>query len=200
VAHNQHGHVANRAGDDRCPTGAGCVSGWAVWLIVIVAVAVTVLCVYGLWAIWPDGQTGSVTIVMFAHRFTITAEEQLFALVALAGALGGLVHLLRSLARYVGNRQLRWSWIAHYALLPFVGAAGSTIVYVVARAGLITPPSSNQTGVEAVNPFGFAALAVLVGLFTEEAMQMLKRVAGTVFAPPEAAHDQLDVPDDETPQ
>jgi hypothetical protein len=191
----------------RCDVGAGCVSAWAIWVIVTLAVVATLLCLYGLWALWPaDTPTVSVDVVLFTHHFTVTAEQQLLALVALAGALGGFVHLLRSLGRYVGNRQLLWSWVAHYALIPVTAAAAATIFYIVARAGLFAnqPPqqqsgnaaASTSTAVAAVNPFGLAAVAALVGLFTEEAMQMLKRVACNVFAPPERAEDKLAVPDD----
>jgi hypothetical protein len=193
----------------RCDVGAGCVSAWAIWVIVILALVVTLLCLYGLWALWPAGtRTGSVKVVLFTHTFTVTAEQQLLALVALAGALGGFVHLLRSLGRYVGNRQLLWSWVAHYALIPVTAAAAATIFYIVARAGLFANQPPQQSGnagtasaVNAINPFGLAAIAALVGLFTEEAMQMLKRVACNVFAPPEQANDELKIPDDpDTPR
>ena len=40
-----------------------------------------------------------------------------------------------------------------------------------------------------MNVFGFAAVATLVGLFSEEAMSMLKSVASTVFTEPEPAAD-----------
>jgi hypothetical protein len=192
VAHQAHPQnpVRNDPKED-CRVGERCVSAWAIWIIVTISATITVLCLYGLWAIWPDGTTGSITIVLFTHRFTITDEEQLFALVALSGGLGGLVHLLRSLVRYVGNRQLRWSWVAHYALLPLIGAAGSTIFYIVARAGLISTSASGSP-TDIVNPFGFAAVAVLVGLFTEQAMEMLRHVSETVFSPTPPLKDTLD--------
>ena len=183
----------------RCDVGAGCVPAWAIWVIVILAVTATVLDLYGLWAIWPDPTTTkSVNLVVFTHGFTATAEQQMLALVALAGALGGLVHFLRSFGRYVGNRQLLWSWVTHYALIPVTAAAASTIFYIVTRAGLLaTNPPAQQGGTSAVasiNPFGFAAVGALVGLFTEEAMQMLKKTAKTIFSEPEKAQDPLKPP------
>jgi hypothetical protein len=174
-------------------------------LILVVAIAAALLCLYGLWAFWPEsvaatpgtgassGATGSssnvVKIVAFSDHFTITAEQQLFAIVALAGALGGIVHTLRSLGKFIGSRSLRWSWVAFYMTLPLVGAATSTIVYIITRAGLF--PSG---GADQVNVFGFAAVATLVGLFSEEAMNMLKKVASTVFTEPEKAPDALPDP------
>lgn len=190
----RHPHV-------RCVVGKGCVPRTWIILIMIVAIVLAALCLYGLWAFWPEsaattGATGAtsasaniVKIVAFTKQFTITSDEQLFAIVALAGALGGIVHMLRSLGKFIGNRRLRWSWVAFYMTLPLVGAATSTIVYIVTRAGLF--PSGDATQ---VNVFGFAAVATLVGLFSEEAMSMLKSVASTVFTEPEPAADPA-IPD-----
>jgi hypothetical protein len=179
-----------------CGVGKRCVpKGWMI-LILAVAIAAAVLCLYGLWAFWPEsvattGATGAssgssnvVKIVAFTEHFTITSEQQLFAIVALAGALGGIVHTLRSLGKFIGNRRLRWSWVAFYLTLPLVGAATSTIVYIVTRAGLFPSGDTAQ-----VNVFGFAAVATLVGLFSEEAMNMLKKVASTVFTEPDKGAD-----------
>jgi hypothetical protein len=90
--------------------------------------------------------------------------------VALAGALGASLHSLRSASRYIGERYLFRSWLPFYVLLPFVGAILSTIVYLVLRAGLITGGSASQ------DPFGFAAVAALVGLFSSQAAEKLKEV------------------------
>jgi hypothetical protein len=44
-------------------------------------------------------------------EFPIWVEQRLFLIVILAGALGATVHALRSLAWYIGNRQLVYSWL-----------------------------------------------------------------------------------------
>jgi hypothetical protein len=177
-----------------CRAGAGCVS--SAWIVSLVLLVVTeaVLCLYGLWAIWPSpaatgaakAASNSAPIILVGQHFKITTDEQLFVIVALAGALGGLVHTLRSLGWYVGNRHLRWSWITFYMLLPAVGATGGTIFYVVTRAGLI---SSSTSANDQLNPYGLAAIAALVGLFSEQAIVKLKAVAATVFAEAEKGND-----------
>jgi hypothetical protein len=99
-------------------------------------------------------------------------------MVALSGALGGLVHTVRSFSMYVGTRSLRWSWIPFNLLLPVVGALGGTVFYLVFRGGLF----SSSTQATAANPYGFAAVAALVGLFSEQAMEKLKQIAQEMFA------------------
>jgi hypothetical protein len=109
----------------------------------------------------------------------------LLLIVIFTGALGSLIHALRSVSWYVGNRELVWSWLATYVTLPFVGAALSLIFYVVIRGGFFSP----QTTVQQTSPFGFAAMAGLVGMFTPEAILKLKEVAGTLLAKPEPGKD-----------
>lgn len=110
--------------------------------------------------------------------FCLFPEERLFIIVMLAGALGGLIHSLRSFAWYLGNRKLYLSWVGLYITLPVVGAAMAIAFYLVIRAGFTAPNAQfNQT-----NPFGFAAMAVLVGMFTEQAAVRLKQVSETIFA------------------
>jgi hypothetical protein len=106
-------------------------------------------------------------------------EVRLFYVVALAGALGGLAHALRSLFWYTGNRALKSSWVLMYGLLPFVGAALAVITYMVLRGGVVLV--STQTSADVVNPFGYAALAGLVGLFSSEAAEWLRNVFAQVF-------------------
>ena len=107
------------------------------------------------------------------------SRELLFFLdVALAGLLGGLIHTIRSMSRYVGNRDLRWSSIPFHLMLPVIGALGGTVSYLVLRAGLFSPsPSAKQA-----SPFGFAAVALLVGLSSEQALEKLRQVASKLFA------------------
>ena len=115
---------------------------------------------------------------LWSLDFCLGSEERLFLIVLLAGALGGLIHSARSFYWYLGNRKLVVSWIGMYVILPFVGAAMAVVFYLVIRGGF-TPTDSS---LEPTNPFGFAAMAALVGMFTEQAAQRLKAVAETMFA------------------
>ena len=98
----------------------------------------------------------------------------------LTGALGSLMHALRSLYWYTGNREMVWSWAAFYFLLPFTGAILAVIFYLVVRGGFFSP----QSTVSNTSPFGFAALSALVGLFSPQATLKLKEVAETIFTKP----------------
>jgi hypothetical protein len=160
-----------------------------------------------LWIFWPTalkaagggGDAGenpaqkTISYLGIWH-FTLSTEIVFFIIVALAGALGGLIHATRSLAIYIGTRTLRWSWIAYYLLLPLIGAMGGTLFYVVLRAGLFSP----STEVDQASPFGFAAVAALVGLFSQQALEKLRDLAGQIFAPVEVRQDHFDEPGDET--
>ena len=115
----------------------------------------------------------------------IYPERRLLLLVMLTGALGSLMHALRSLAWYTGNREMVWSWAALYFLLPFTGAILAVIFYLVVRGGFFSP----QAPVGSTSPFGFAALAALVGLFSPQATLKLKEVAETVFTKPGEGKD-----------
>lgn len=120
-------------------------------------------------------------------NFVFSTEANLVIVVALSGALGGLVYSLRSFYKYVGNRKLIWSWFAMYILLPFVGTCMGLVFYLVVRAGFFSP----EANVDQTSPFGFAALAALVGLFSEQAILKLKDVSETVFTKGEVGKDTI---------
>src|SRR5438270_960610 len=122
----------------------------------------------------------------FGHEFEIWDEVRLLWIVILAGALGSLIHAVRSVYWYVGNRNLVDSWMAKYFVMPFTGSALSVVFYFVIRGGFFSPQSQfSQT-----SPFGFAAMAALVGLFSEQAILKLKQIAETVFTKPEQGADR----------
>ena len=72
---------------------------------------------------------------------SISDEGQLLFMVVLAGALGGQVRSLRSFAWYVGNKELKRSWLPQYILTPFVGAILAIISYFIIR-GCFCPANS----------------------------------------------------------
>jgi hypothetical protein len=118
-------------------------------------------------------------------KVNVYAETRLLLLVMLAGALGSLMHSLRSLYWYTGNREMVWSWVGFYLLLPFTGAILAVIFYFVVRGGFFSP----QASFENTSPFGFAALSALVGLFSPQATLKLKEVAETIFTKPGSGLD-----------
>lgn len=112
--------------------------------------------------------------------FYLSNEGRLLLIVVLAGALGGQVRSLRSLAWYVGNKQLKRSWLSQYILTPFVGAILAVVSYFIIRAGFCPANSTIQQ----VNIFGFAGLATIVGIASEPVALKLKQVANTLFTKP----------------
>jgi hypothetical protein len=135
----------------------------------------------------PAPQPTPSRIVIFGRPFEIWDEVRLLLIVVIAGALGSLVHEIRSLFWYVGNRWLKWSWVAKYILQPFAGSSLALIFYVVVRGGFFSP----QTTFANTSPFGFAALAAIVGLFSEQAVLKLKEVSEMVLTKPPRGADSI---------
>jgi hypothetical protein len=184
---------------DRQPSsdapGAGFVPAWVIVALCLLVTLLAILDLYSLWAFWPtavQGQNGSGTlassqqIYYFSWALTVPTELLFFLIVAIAGILGALIHTARSLTWYIGNRDLRWSWLAFNLMLPVVGALAATVFYLVLRAGLFSPSTAAQA-----SPFGFAAVAVLVGLFSEQALEKLKQVSSNFFAERPTGEDHV---------
>jgi hypothetical protein len=166
--------------------GASPVGPRGIVLVAVLLITVMVFTVYCLVAIWPAGAPTTATVSHVAGiRLALDREQRLFVVVALTGALGGLIHCARSLYSYVGNRSLRRSWLLMYAFLPFVGGTLAVVFYVILRGGLVTGTAAQ------VNFFGFAAISALVGLFSPEAAEKLKLIFSTLLAPVPHERDSL---------
>lgn len=57
-------------------------------------------------------------VKLLGVTFEVWDEVRLLLIVILCGALGSLVHGIRSFYWYVGNRELIWSWIGKYVIQP----------------------------------------------------------------------------------
>jgi hypothetical protein len=125
--------------------------------------------------------------LFFFWKVPLTLEMAIALMVLASGALGGLVHALRSIGWYVGNRYLYQSWVLRYLLLPLVGALMALLFYLVVRGGLV---AWNANGPQ-VNPFGFAAVGAIIGMFSEQAALKLKEVADTLFVKPPQGNQAL---------
>ena len=128
----------------------------------------------------PATQPSPVTIL--GYTFFLWDEQILLLLVILGGALGSLVHCLRSVYWYVGNRSLIKSWIAMYLMMPFAGAALALVFYLLIRGGFFSPTAT----FEQTSPFGFSAFAALIGMFSTQAVLKLKDVAEVLLAKPQS--------------
>jgi hypothetical protein len=170
----------------------------AIALLVSIGFVVVPLLLYALWEFWPTQAIVAAKTPQRVHMFGITrnvsTEIRFFAIVAIAGALGGVMHSTRSLAWYVGNDGLKWRWVPYYVLTIVLGAGLASVFYLVVRGGLFGGQATSTD----LNPYGIAAVAALVGLFTEQALVMLKKVAGDVFAPSEKGNDPAPDPSSDT--
>ena len=155
-------------------------------LIAVYLLLLSILLVVAIIQFWPASAVtrGSIDPVLntsFLYwTVSLSNEGRLLLIVVLAGALGGQVRSLRSLAWYVGNKQLKRSWLSQYILTPFIGAILAIVSYFIVRGGFCP---ANST-VQQTNIFGFAGLASLVGIASEPIALKLKQVANTLFTKP----------------
>src|SRR5262249_53726354 len=92
-------------------------------------------------------------------------------------AIGSFIHATTSFVDFVGNRRLEVSWIWWYLLRVFVGTSLAVLFYFAVRGGFFGADSTAQS----VNPYGMAALAGLVGLFSNHATDKLRELFDTLF-------------------
>jgi hypothetical protein len=134
-----------------------------------------------------EPQTGAGVEAASYLGYEIHGMQRITILIVLfSGALGGLVHALRSFFWYVGNRELKWSWVPMYLLLPFTGGLLGLVFYIVLVAGLFAgaPGSDGKLA-------GFAAIAALVGMFSTPAALKLQEIFETIFAKRQEGKDAV---------
>lgn len=134
-----------------------------------------------------DGQSA---MLQAAYTFTCPAtyEVRLFIAVLLAGMLGATLHAMRSLSWYFGNKTLVRNWTLRYVLLPFTGGLVAAAFYLIMRAGL-WKPEKGGTGLLIVG------IAILVGMFSEQAVAKLKDITEAILTkPPQGANQAPPIP------
>ena len=157
-------HIMHRAYASNVQIGTLCIYGLAV-AVAIVSLASELL---------PevlDGSAGGLR------------EWRLLQLVACAGALGGLIHMVTSLARFVAFRDLERSWFLFYIFRPPVGAGLAVVVYFVLQTGLLSPASSasDASGDGTDGVYRILAFSSLTGLFARQAIEKLSEVFDVIF-------------------
>jgi hypothetical protein len=125
---------------------------------------------------------------VFGHPIKIRQESRLILLVLFTGAFGACMTGLPSLADYLGERKLIESWFTFYLARPFVGGGIAFIFYLVIRGGFLAGTNYDAA---AVNPFGLAAVAALVGMFSDKALLKLGEVFSTLFKAEDTRSDKL---------
>jgi hypothetical protein len=106
-------------------------------------------------------------------------ENEALITLALLGALGGYLHGIQSFALYVGNRDLRNSWILYYLFAPIKGAALAVIVALVLRVTVVS--STGNEDLKNINWLGLYAMAALSGMFANQAIEKLADIFNNVL-------------------
>jgi hypothetical protein len=173
--------------------GSGCVGRPGTVILATALIVLSGLVLLLLIQMWPSpiGSGNRVTTnhIVLGVKADLNIDQNLILIAVLSGALGGLLHSLRSISWYVGQRALRWSWVLFYACLPFVGAILAVLFYFALRGGLISGSGASSS----INPYGIAATGSLVGLFSIEAAEMLKKAFSTVFTKAPEGNDSKTV-------
>jgi hypothetical protein len=130
-------------------------------------------------------QSVGVDLTVEAPCAQYPSEVNVLLMIMLMGSLGGFIHLSSSFAQFVGNRQLRRSWILYYIFMPLEGAALALLLYLLLRIGVLAGPASASSATSCptanLNFVGLYAFAGLTGLFTKQAIEMLADVFSTIF-------------------
>lgn len=117
-----------------------------------------------------------------ARRFTkngcVTADGYLFLIVLFSGLLGAVIRAISSLYWHLGQRDFKLNWAWYYILQPFFGGALGLVFYLVLRGGF------GGGTVGKGNVFAFAAVGALAGLFSDNAMAKLKKIAESLLEKP----------------
>lgn len=116
-----------------------------------------------------DAGSAAIFPESYAYSCWLISPSYLFLMAVLAGALGGGVHGLRSFVWNVGHGTLLKSWLPKYLLLPVLGAAIAVIFFLAASAGFYTVQGSGN--------MILIGLAGLVGMFSDQAAEKLKKIA-----------------------
>lgn len=161
-------------------------------LLAVYLLSFTLFLSYTLLCFWvtipTETSNNTVSVKYLGVEFTeLGYETLLLIIVALCGAMGSMVHALRSVSWYIGNRELRRSWMLKYILQPFIGGSLALVFYFVIRAGLLP----TQDAVQSANLLGFAGIASLVGMFADQAVLKLKSIAETIFTRPKPGTDAV---------
>lgn len=127
----------------------------------------------------PNAAAGKETNIELFGFISLKADtdKALLLAVILASAVGSYVHVATSFTDYVGNRRLTWSWAWWYILRISIGVALAVVFYFAVRAGFLATDAPSKD----INPYGIAAVAGLVGLFSKQASDKLQEVFKTLF-------------------
>ena len=115
---------------------------------------------------------------------TIIIPDSLAVLTVFAsGAFGGLIHSIRSMYFHVIEGDFGQADVIKLFLRPFSGAILSLIFYLVLRAGL---GDEIQKADDGGSIMFYTAVGALVGMFTDQTVAKLKKIAEAILTKPDA--------------
>lgn len=146
------------------------ISGRANLVLGAYLIALNIICLALIFALWPGIKE------MFPNIPINPPDEiRLLLISTVAGALGSTVLLLLSFVFYAGHRSFPRSSVWLYVARPLAGMSTGLFVYIAIRGGILK--TGNQVGVDVLNPYTVATIAVLAGAFSHEILLKLKGFA-----------------------
>ena len=143
----------------------------------------------------PDVITGNIVDTigsksMFSAKLITVGDSKLvvipdsLAIIAVfaSGAFGGLIHSIRSFYYHITKGDLKKTEVIKYTLRPFSGAILALIFFLVVRAGM-GHPTPDDIGKGSSIVF-YTAIGALVGMFTDQTVEKLKKVAEAILSTP----------------
>jgi len=115
---------------------------------------------------------------VFGWKILLPFEIRLMLIVALAAAMGSFVHVATSFSGFIGAGKYDPNWLWFYILRVPIGISLAEVFYFAVRGGVLTSTSTSSSD---INPYGVAALAGLVGLFSKQAANKLAETFNTMF-------------------
>ena len=156
---------------------------------------------YLIYALWPrivmvsggEEVWGETLHLFFWPRDLLLKPEVRLLLVAMVcGAIGGVLHGIRSFADFAGNRQLKRSWLWWYIARIPVGSILAMICYFLVRGGFLTTSVDSTE----INIYGIAAISTLAGLFSEDSVRKLTEVFQAILNLRDNREDKIDAPNE----
>ena len=166
------------------------VGGLAVVVINLYMLTLSVVLLYTMFAFndpHANSMRGYANLTYFGVNFKLSVTYMTFMLAILSGALGGQAYALKSFNWYSGNRTLHWSWVPRYIVAPFQGAVMGFVFHIIVNSGL----QGGQTGSAAPNSYLTMGISLLVGLFSEQALEKLHQIATAFFADTPIGRDRM---------
>lgn len=108
---------------------------------------------------------------------SLSAGQRVILVCAFAGALGAVTHMAKSFSFFAGLGELDGRFFYWYLLRPVVGTSLAVILFFVVKAGLF----SSEVQPEDINLFGLTALSSIAGIYSQQALGKLKKVANVLL-------------------